>query len=152
MDRKYVGQKTVRAFSMPDLILYNRTNRSWVVCPDFQGLFQWTGSNVHFSIRPVDISSLNLDIEETYPLETEMLDFSAKAMIRLFLRHLLNLANHSPQVAIIMSDFKSTSDPATVGQEEIEALMAESFCHAPFYREVTRQHSPKNAKHLTFNE
>lgn len=33
MDRKTTGIKTVRAFNIPDLILYNETERDWM---DFQ--------------------------------------------------------------------------------------------------------------------
>lgn len=56
-----------------------------------------------------------------------MLDCSKKALIRMFLKHLLNLANRTPHVPIIILDFEETSNPITSAQEEADALMTEGF-------------------------
>lgn len=114
MGYKTVGRKTVRAFSMPNLILYNMTDRGWVLCSDFQGCYRQAGPYVQFCIRSVDIATLNLEVEEVLPLSVEILDYSQKASIRMFVREILDITDRTPQVHIIMSDYDEDVNPLTL--------------------------------------
>lgn len=69
----------------------------------------------------MNTASLKLEVEEVFLLETEILDYSKKALIRMFVRRLLSLTNRTPQDPIIMSNFERSSDPATAHREEMEA-------------------------------
>lgn len=148
-------QTSTRAFSIPNLVLYAKTDRGWEVCRDSQGVFRWVDSSVYFCVREISagVRRLNWEelypslseavnrpnVEEVYPLETEMLDVSRKALIRFFVRRRLNLENHILQVPIVMAnfersdlvDFEGSAAPGNASQEEIEALMADGFGSVP---------------------
>lgn len=127
MGRKTVGRKTVGAFSMPNLILYNIMDRGRVIFLDFQGFYRRVGSSINFSIRRVETATLGLEVEEVLPLKLEMLDCSKRALIRMFLREILDISNCTPQIAIVMSDFEGSSNSMTSEQVEINALKEEGF-------------------------
>lgn len=124
---KKVGFKTVRAFSIPNMILYYRIEWDWVICLDFQGICKRVDDGFSFGIELIGLDDLGFDFEEVLTIETKMLDCLKKALIKMFLRDMLGLTNRTPQVPITMSDFEDNSNLVIVEQEEIKDLMAEGF-------------------------
>lgn len=127
MGSRMGSEIVVMAFSMPDLILYDRTERGWVLCPNFQGFYRRTGPYLLFCIRPVHTSTLNFeDVEEVLPLDTEMLGCSHKASIVMFLRDMLEHTDQNPQIPVLISSYKEINLFA-MAQEEVNALIEEGF-------------------------
>lgn len=122
---------------MPNLVLYDKTKRGWICCEDFQGISRTIGDHVYFSIEATEPNRLDFETVEVLPLKIEMLDCSNKALIKMYLRRMLDLTNCTPQVPIMMSDFEDRSDPPTKAQEEVEALMTEGFGSQPSLSDQT---------------
>lgn len=45
MEDKFVAGKTVRAFNISNLILYDKIETSWIICPYFQDVMKLLGEN-----------------------------------------------------------------------------------------------------------